>query len=453
MNPDAKTAGDSKALLLKLLTGPHAGATLPLAPGVYEIGRSDRCDIILNDPEIAPRHARLVVSGSQVELVPLAQPLLVNGQPLYDMQAMLQRLQPVTVGGTMLAVGVTDDDWVGLLDGGVAPADSPAGNASAGGPASGTAAATHMCQAAAQLAQIAHLPKVQTRRAYSMGAGFLLVACVLLVVTAANTKPAGNPEALRAPLAQVHRIVTDLQLPLLDITTDRNGIVKISGYVDNSRQRQRLDRALRPLGNRIRHRIWAQDDMLASVDDTLRQLGVSTIRAVSAAKGKVMVSGYIGEQQRWAKIKKSLQEDVSGVLSIDDTGIDSLQDRLTALRERVSRKKLGEKLQLAITDEAITVLGALSPADLKRWRGVERQFKKDFGGLPALRVNINQAPDLKLAIRGVSIGIAPFITTTDGGKFMEGSTLSNGYVVKSIRPDRLILSKDNQSTVYYLGGK
>ena len=50
---------DQQRTLIKILTGPHAGAEALLDPGAYVLGADDVCDIILQDSGVAGRHMRL----------------------------------------------------------------------------------------------------------------------------------------------------------------------------------------------------------------------------------------------------------------------------------------------------------------------------------------------------------------------------------------------------------
>lgn len=54
-------------LLLRILSGIHAGAQMPLTDGGWVIGRDDSCDIILQDDTLAARHANLAVKEGSVK--------------------------------------------------------------------------------------------------------------------------------------------------------------------------------------------------------------------------------------------------------------------------------------------------------------------------------------------------------------------------------------------------
>ncbi|MDB5774988.1 MAG: hypothetical protein JWP38_1121 [Herbaspirillum sp.] len=53
---------------LRILLGPQAGATLPLIEKNIVIGADEQCDVILQSPGIAPRHARLSLTTNRFSL-------------------------------------------------------------------------------------------------------------------------------------------------------------------------------------------------------------------------------------------------------------------------------------------------------------------------------------------------------------------------------------------------
>ncbi len=69
---------------LTIVSGPGAGTTVPLERSVVVIGRDPQCDVVLDDPLVSKRHARLEIGQGRVELVDLnsANGILVGGAPV-----------------------------------------------------------------------------------------------------------------------------------------------------------------------------------------------------------------------------------------------------------------------------------------------------------------------------------------------------------------------------------
>ncbi|MFC7403977.1 FtsK/SpoIIIE domain-containing protein [Georgenia alba] len=89
--------------VLRAVEGPLRGQEFPLTKGHASIGRDPRNDIVLADPMVSKRHARIEVSGP-VELVDLnsANGVLVDGVPVQRVRLMPG--EPLVIGGTTLVM-------------------------------------------------------------------------------------------------------------------------------------------------------------------------------------------------------------------------------------------------------------------------------------------------------------------------------------------------------------
>ncbi|RLK52380.1 FtsK/SpoIIIE domain-containing protein [Microbacterium telephonicum] len=69
---------------LHIVSGPGAGETVALDRSVLTIGRDPSCDIVLDDPLVSKRHARLEIGQGRAELIDLnsANGILVDGAPV-----------------------------------------------------------------------------------------------------------------------------------------------------------------------------------------------------------------------------------------------------------------------------------------------------------------------------------------------------------------------------------
>ncbi|MET0672115.1 MAG: FtsK/SpoIIIE domain-containing protein [Microbacterium pygmaeum] len=104
----ARRAGEPAAALLLVVGGPLAGREISLPRGTFTIGRAPGNDVVLDDPLISKRHARIEVAKS-VELVDLnsANGIIVDG-------GLVQRLKVIPgqrflLGDTELIVRIVQD--------------------------------------------------------------------------------------------------------------------------------------------------------------------------------------------------------------------------------------------------------------------------------------------------------------------------------------------------------
>ncbi|WP_431802062.1 FtsK/SpoIIIE domain-containing protein [Microbacterium sp. bgisy203] len=92
--------------VLRATAGPLAGAEFPLTVGHMSVGRDAGNDIVLTDPMVSKRHARLEI-GAYVEVVDLnsANGVLVDGVQMQRVR--IEEGAPFVIGGTTLVVFLT----------------------------------------------------------------------------------------------------------------------------------------------------------------------------------------------------------------------------------------------------------------------------------------------------------------------------------------------------------
>lgn len=96
---------------IEIVSGPGAGTTVPLERSVVIIGRDAACDIVLDDPLVSKRHARLEVGQGRAELVDLnsANGILVDGAPVTYLAAADGEIDAV-LGDTRLRITAAAGD-------------------------------------------------------------------------------------------------------------------------------------------------------------------------------------------------------------------------------------------------------------------------------------------------------------------------------------------------------
>lgn len=98
--PVPAAASATAAAVLRILTGPEAGREVPLRRGNSIIGRATGVDVVLADPLVSKRHARIEIDQA-IELVDLnsANGLIVDG-------GLVQRVR--VIPGQVVTIGETD---------------------------------------------------------------------------------------------------------------------------------------------------------------------------------------------------------------------------------------------------------------------------------------------------------------------------------------------------------
>ena len=167
--------------------------------------------------------------------------------------------------------------------------------------------------------------------------------------------------------------------------------------------------------------------------------------------GDFVIGGYLEDNSRWADLKSKLERDVAGVGHIR-ADFDTLSSRAAWLKTQLSDAGL-DNLELGKQASAIVVRGEIAAGSLASWQQIEQEFKERYLGLPKLEFSAQRIEKTIQEIKGVSLGAVPYITTTGGKRVITGGKLAGGYLIESIGPDRVVLSKAGKAMIYLIGGQ
>ncbi|KAA9106457.1 FtsK/SpoIIIE domain-containing protein [Microbacterium rhizomatis] len=94
---------DAPAAVLRILSGPHSGTQRPLRSGSNVVGRDPGVDVVLDDPLVSKRHARINVDAG-VEIIDLnsANGLMMGGEQIA--RSALGPADVVLLGGTEVSI-------------------------------------------------------------------------------------------------------------------------------------------------------------------------------------------------------------------------------------------------------------------------------------------------------------------------------------------------------------
>ncbi len=197
---------------LRVLDGRHQGAALPLFGEQWSIGAGTDADLVLTDPGIAERHARLRLIESNWSVQAEAGLLQdANGLTLAQI-AHLALNVTFSVGSVRLCVTSADEPWP------QAPAPAPSLSPQANEPV--------------QVLKLSTLSQSQQKRLISL---VLVITVIFIAVGMAST---GEPEAqasLMPPVAQKQELASpfDVRQQLLKMLNERELSQRVSVQVIN----------------------------------------------------------------------------------------------------------------------------------------------------------------------------------------------------------------------------
>lgn len=471
---------DNQRYILKVFSGPHLGAEALLEPGDYEVGRSEQCDIIFNDAVVAQKHALLSISSNGLTVAAIEQPVYVDGKAVSDSNGgRVDLYQAITVGTTHFGIGLDDEDWpqirlpelpvladmAGQKDEDVRSLHSNEVNAHRGkqGKAFEAGEIVRNYLQAAKFKRF--LPGAKINRFHLTGGIGLLVSCAVFGFTvdysASTSTRAGlassvDPLAFPSRVEQVRRVVAELKMGELKVA-EHDGQVEIQGYLPTAAQRRKLENKLQPLGSNVQQKIWVGEDQVSSASTILSALGLNQLEVSDGGHGTLKMHGYVEDAKDWHTAQATLRKDLIGIISIDDRSVETREHRMKSLQRLLTEAGLADKVDLATKNGQLIVKGLLSAGNMQRLTDVTKKFSQRYAGRPPLRSQVALIKEDKknpeLTINGiVSTGPRSVVMSKAGQRYKVGDVFPDGFKVKAIESKRVVLSRNNQTVVRYLGG-
>jgi hypothetical protein len=132
---------------------------------------------------------------------------------------------------------------------------------------------------------------------------------------------------------------------------------------------------------------------------------------------------------------------VVSVVATAEDAARALNDRLDAARIRT--------LRISAENGRLMATGTLSPQEAADWAGIQQWFDQTYGGRIVLTTRIEPPagarPMPTLQIQAIWYGERPYIVTADGEHYFVGAVLDNGWIIREIGEDRLLLGKDGET--------
>ncbi len=476
-----------QTLLLKIFSGPHVGAEMALRPGHYTVGRGAGSDIVLQDELISDAHLRLTIGEDNtvtVQALNDAQVIVGDGNTSYSAgyEISVAPYEMVTAGATHFAIGQAGGDWSSISFPQLYRYESPppapqAKKDDVRGKIQAidqnlqrmfdnfkysyvkNSAANNMDKAA-PAAPEGSVKNDKKKRKNKLLRFFGFMVAIFFGVGLSLTLGvySNNKKEVKAipDYALIHTAESVIEsLGYADVWTETvvSGEVTVGGYVESEKERAQLQKALSDAGLIATLKVQTGSALVQSAKDVLRVLGYPDISVGYEAPGKIETRGYVHDLNSWQRVKDTLNSDIYGLKGIVDSGIRDFSMRYDQLEQTIEKYRLGRKLVIKnIDDRELEVYGVLGPEEMKSWRKILTGFRKELGNAPPVISKVHDTRKvIKLDIKSVRVGDVPYIIMVDGSKFLEGGILPNGYTVKDISSDKILLSKNKVEAVYYLG--
>ena len=356
----------SDPIIFKILNGVQAGVEVSLPDGEYALGSGPADDIQLIDVTLLPRHARLRLSGTVIEVAGGDGALRtfsgLSLQPGSAFQA-VEPLDILTAGTTRFALAPRSANWASIGDDRGGAGDSPPAPA----PVAPATARDRIRVLGLPVAALALVLGLAGWLIFGTGlrSGFKghdASADVATLRTALDAFPFGRPIAVRQEV---------------------DGAVYAEGYVGTPVERRALAGAIESAAVPARVRLWVLDSMRADIRDLVAAQKVDVSFELSP-QGALTLSGVILDKARADAFVTLVRDRIFGLASVTST-IKTGDTLLADVRKLVATSQLQPWLLLRLDKELIEVDGALPSDKVDAWVGFLQSYADKFARQIALR--------------------------------------------------------------------
>ena len=461
---------------LKILSGNHIGAEIPLEPGRYSLGRGDSCDLILTDDNLNEVELIIEIAGNnQIRLQSgsAGASLHVNGEPAGS-TIQYNFFDIVTANNLFIALGPADAQWPTLTLPTMAPAlrqepPVPASHDSEQLPSPMESELSSddfeqdlpdsQPEDEDEFEEPSPFSRINKKWLAAIPAALVLAIAIAgisgnnTVVQEVPTIPSVTEISERAKAQLGLKYIKFRQLP--------DNTLMISGYTPTMQDKQELQKLLRSQNVPFNSQIIVMNEMRDNAEMLLQDRGYDQLELeLDNTPGSLVLTGYVATSDELDSIIETLKQEIYGLISVVDQ-VENQASRINTLKSMLREKGLVPRLQVVARDQTVILKGhLLDEGQVYDLRTVVTRFQKKYANNPAIELATKSAGGnladsqsaLALNIRGISMGKVPYVVLLDGSRYLEGAKLSNGYIIEDINLDYLLLSNGTDNIKYRLGG-
>jgi hypothetical protein len=137
----------------------------------------------------------------------------------------------------------------------------------------------------------------------------------------------------------------------------------------------------------------------------------------------------------------------STALSANSSG-PTAEEVITALNSRLKAANV-ETLQISAENGRLSATGTLTGDAADKWTAIQQWFDQTYGSRFVLATKLDPpgAPRTMpaLQLEAIWYGERPYIVTADGEHYFTGAVLNNGWVIRDIDENRVLVAKDGET--------
>ena len=460
---------------LKILSGNHIGAEIPLEPGRYSLGKDDGCDLVLTDDNLSDIELIIeIFDNGQVKLQSSTAdtPLYLNGEPVGS-AIQYNYFDIVTSSNLFIAIGPVDAEWPTLALPNVAPPPTqeltineevqqiPETDESELSASDFDQKISDDEDDEDEFEEPSFIASIDKKWLAAIPVALVLViAIVSLIISNTDTRV---QKVTRIPGVLEISAKAKNQLGLKEIKFKQlpDKSLLVSGYTQTLQDKLELQKLLRKQSVPFNSQIIVMNEMRDNAEMLLRDRGYNKLELeLDNTPGSLVITGYVSTSDELNNIITMLKQEIYGLISVVDQ-VENQIGRVNTLKSMLREKGLIPRIHVVVRDQTVILKGhLLDEGQVNDLQTVVTKFQKKYANKPSIELATkyaggtltdSQSP-LSLNIRGISMGRVPYVILIDGSKYLIGAKLSNGYIIEDINLEYLLLTNGTDRIKYRLGG-
>ena len=429
---------------LRVLFGPQAGSRLQVAPGNYDLGEGDECEVILSGPKMLGRHAQLSFDGEQLTISPLDGKVCdAQGNEITE-SFPLGLGMPVEMGGIWISVDDVDAEWPDPTD--VVSIMPPA----AAAPATSTSAedsstekndsADEKPRRRAKAALITSITALTV-----MGiAGITLAAWLVNHPNQPTTTLDATPKAALPDPPNLHKVRQILGTTAagssVEVIVTRDRRLLIKGFVPDQASKTALTTVLETLTPPPQIDLQVDTDLSAAAATLLAERidpSSAKLKVESVSGGVLTIEGAVLTQRARDAVMDLLQTSLPGLKRVN-ASIVMAEDLPQLLQDQLEASGLLKKIQIIDKQPEFILRGALTDDDMRRWENLIVNFTDRYGKLLPVKAVFKLATRKPpVNVQAIVGGTTPFVITENGDRITRGGDV-NGNTLMIVKDTEII---------------
>ena len=429
---------------LRVLFGPQTGSRLQVAPGNYDLGEGDECEVILSGPKMLGRHAQLSFDGEQLTISPLDGKVCdAQGNEISE-SFPLGLGMPVEMGGIWISVDDVDAEWPDPTD--VVSIMPPAAAASATSTSaedSSTEKNDSTDEKPRRRAKAALITSITALTVMGI-AGITLAAWLVNHPNQPTTTLDATPKAALPDPPNLHKVRQILGTTAagssVEVIVTRDRRLLIKGFVPDQASKTALTTVLETLTPPPQIDLQVDADLSAAAATLLAERidpASAKLKVESVSGGVLTIEGAVLTQRARDAVMDLLQTSLPGLKRVN-ASIVMAEDLPQLLQDQLAASGLLKKIQIIDKQPEFILRGTLTDDDMRRWENLIVNFTDRYGKLlpikAVFKLTTRKPPVNVQAIVG---GTTPFVITENGDRITRGGDV-NGNTLMIVKDTEII---------------